>query len=140
MIGGADNSKPVETATLAAAAVDVVKIQILSDTNATVADLRIGHMENATAVPEGGIECGIQMLKKTDKDVIGPGDTFNWTVTVTNPNDCVLTKLKVVDTITADRRDPLDGRLVHPDRRQDGQGRPDVERHRPAESRVRVRT
>jgi uncharacterized protein DUF11 len=102
MIGGADNSKPVETATLAAAAVDVVRVQLLSaEGSLTAADLRIGHMENATAVPEGGIECGIQMLKTTDKDVVGPGATFNWTVTVTNPNDCVLTKLKVVDTITA---------------------------------------
>ena len=59
-------------------------------------------MENATAVPAGGIECGIGLLKKTDKDVIGPGDSFNWTVSVSNPNDCVLTKLKVVDTISAD--------------------------------------
>ncbi|MGH9008673.1 MAG: hypothetical protein ACRDYF_02365, partial [Acidimicrobiia bacterium] len=102
MIGGADNSKPVETATLAAAAVDVVRVTLLSaEGSLTAADVRIGHMENATAVPAGGIECGIAMVKKTDKDVVGPGDTFNWTVTVTNPNDCVLTKLKVVDTITA---------------------------------------
>ena len=100
MIGGADNSKPVQTPTLAAAAVDVVKVQVLAATGGiTAADIRIGHMESATA--SSGIECGIQMLKKTDKDLVGPGDTFTWTVTVTNPNDCVLTKLKVVDTITA---------------------------------------
>ncbi|HEV8624750.1 MAG TPA: hypothetical protein VG034_09865 [Acidimicrobiia bacterium] len=102
MIGGADSSKPVETATLAAAAVDVVRVTLLSaEGSLTAADVRIGHMENATAVPAGGIECGIAMVKKTDKDVIGPGDTFTWTVSVTNPNDCVLTQLKVVDTITA---------------------------------------
>jgi len=102
MIGGADNSKPIETATLAAASVDVVRVTLLSaEGSLTAADIRIGHMENATAVPEGGIECGIGLLKTTDKDVIGPGDRFNWTVTVSNPNDCVLTKLKVVDTITA---------------------------------------
>ena len=101
MIGGADNSKPVETATLAAASVDVVRVTLLSAPGVTAADLRIGHMENATAVPAGGIECGIAMVKKTDKDVVGPGDTFIWTVTVTNPNDCVLRQLKVVDTITA---------------------------------------
>ncbi|HEV7861364.1 MAG TPA: hypothetical protein VGR20_01650 [Acidimicrobiia bacterium] len=101
MIGGAVNSKPVETATLAAAAVDVVSVQLLNTAGARLADVRVGHMENATAVPAGGIECGIGLVKKTDKDVIGPGDDFNWTVTVTNPNDCVLTKLKVVDTVTA---------------------------------------
>jgi hypothetical protein len=101
MIGGASTTKPVETATLAAAAVDVVSVQLLDTAGLRLADVRVGHMENATAVPAGGIECGIGLLKKTDKDVIGPGDDFNWTVTVTNPNDCVLTKLKVVDTITA---------------------------------------
>jgi hypothetical protein len=102
MIGGAADSKAVETATLAAAAVDVVSVQLLAAGNTRVADVRIGHMENATKVPAGGIECGIQLLKNTDKNVVAPGDSFNWTVSVTNPNDCVLTKLKVVDTITAD--------------------------------------
>jgi hypothetical protein len=105
MIGGADNSKPVETGTFAAAAVDVVRVTLLSpepEGTLTAADVRIGHMENATAVPEGGIECGIQMKKVTDKPSVGRGDSFTWTITVTNPNDCVLTQLKVVDTITAD--------------------------------------
>ena len=35
--------------------------------------------------------------------MVGRGDDFTWTLKVTNPNDCVLTKLKVVDTITTDR-------------------------------------
>jgi uncharacterized repeat protein (TIGR01451 family) len=103
MIGGADNSKPVETGTFAAAAVDVVRVTLLDvEGGLTAADVRIGHMENATAVPEGGIECGIQMSKNTDKPKVGRGETFTWTINVTNPNDCVLTQLKVVDTITAD--------------------------------------
>ncbi|HKY77971.1 MAG TPA: hypothetical protein VJS45_17690 [Acidimicrobiia bacterium] len=103
MIGGADNSKPVETGTFAAAAVDVVRVTLLDVAGSlTAADVRIGHMENATAVPEGGIECGIQMSKNTDKPKVGRGETFTWTINVTNPNDCVLTQLKVVDTITAD--------------------------------------
>jgi hypothetical protein len=103
MIGGADNSKPIETATLAAASVDVVRVTLLEAPGSlTAADIRIGHMENATAVPEGGIECGIQMKKDTDKTTVGRGESFTWTISVTNPNDCVLTQLKVVDTITAD--------------------------------------
>ena len=103
MIGGADNSKPVETPTRVAAAVDVVRVQLLAQEGLTAADVRIGHMENAAAVPEGGIECRMGLVKNTDKDVVGPGDSFTWTVTVTNPadNDCVITNLKVVDTITA---------------------------------------
>jgi hypothetical protein len=101
MIGGASDSKPVETATLAAAAVDVVSVQLLNTGGARLADVRVGHMENATAVPAGGIECGIGLVKNTDKEVVGPGDVFNWTITVSNPNDCVLQKVKLVDTITA---------------------------------------
>jgi hypothetical protein len=103
MIGGADNSKPVETGTFAAAAVDVVRVTLLDVSGSlTAADVRIGHMENATAVPEGGIECGIQMSKNTDKPKVGRGETFTWTINVTHPNDCVLTELMVLDTITAD--------------------------------------
>jgi hypothetical protein len=102
MIGDpSPSSKPVETATLAAAAVDVVSVQLLEAGGARLADLRIGHMENAAKVPAGGIECGIGLIKNTNKDVVGPGDDFTWTIKVTNPNDCVLTQLKVVDTITA---------------------------------------
>ncbi len=104
MIGGADNSKPIETSTLAAAAVDVVKIQVLPDSGSLqAADLRIGHMEAATAVPEGGLSCPIQMSKTSNKDVVGRGEDFTWTLKVTNPNDCVLRSVKLVDTITTDR-------------------------------------
>jgi uncharacterized repeat protein (TIGR01451 family) len=103
-INGDDGSRPTETATLASAAVDVVRVTLLSASGSlTAADVRIGHMENATAVPAGGIECGIALVKKTDKDVVGPGDSFTWTVSVSNPNDCVLTNLRIVDTITADK-------------------------------------
>jgi uncharacterized repeat protein (TIGR01451 family) len=57
-------------------------------------------MEAATAVPAGGITCGIGLVKTSDKDIVSAGDPFMWTVSVSNPNDCVLTNLKLVDTIT----------------------------------------
>ncbi len=99
-IGGNVDSKPTETATAASAAVDVVRVRLLDQGDVRVADLRIGHMEVATAVPAGGIECGIGLLKKSDKESVKVGESFVWTVTVTNPNDCVLTSVKVVDTIS----------------------------------------
>jgi uncharacterized repeat protein (TIGR01451 family) len=101
MIGGSADSKPVQTATMTAAAVDVVSVQLLQGT-VRLADVRVGHMENATAVPAGGITCGIGLVKKSDKDVVTPGQDFTWTVSVSNPNDCVLQQVKVVDSITAD--------------------------------------
>ena len=96
-IGGDAESSATETATLAAGAVDVVRVELAGG---DLADVRIGHMEAAVAVPAGGIECGIGLLKKADPEVVRAGEQFTWTVTVSNPNDCVLTKLKVVDTIT----------------------------------------
>jgi uncharacterized repeat protein (TIGR01451 family) len=77
-------------------------VQLLDTSGARLADVRVGHMENATAVPAGGITCGIGLVKTSDHDTVTPGQSFNWTVSVSNPNDCVLQQLKVVDTITAD--------------------------------------
>jgi uncharacterized repeat protein (TIGR01451 family) len=61
-------------------------------------------MEAAAAVPAGGIRCpGIGMAKRSDSDVVRPGGRFGWTITVSNPNDCVLRNVKVTDTMTAPR-------------------------------------
>ncbi len=99
-IGGNTDSKPTETTTYAAGAVDVARVVLGPD--GEFGDIRIGHMEAAVAVPAGGIECGIGLVKKSSHEIVRPSDSFTWTVTVTNPNDCVLTSVKVVDTITAD--------------------------------------
>ncbi|MGH8974071.1 MAG: hypothetical protein ACRD0C_12815 [Acidimicrobiia bacterium] len=98
-IGGATDSSPTETSTYAAGAVDVARVTLLDGTGG---DIRIGHMEAAVAVPAGGIICGIGLQKAANPELVRPGDTFTWNVTVTNPNDCILTALKVVDTISAD--------------------------------------
>ncbi|MGH8999142.1 MAG: hypothetical protein ACRDY7_07100, partial [Acidimicrobiia bacterium] len=58
-------SEPTETATVAAAAVDVVRVRLLDVGQApsnlgvfSLGDLRVGHLEAAVQVPEGGIPCG----------------------------------------------------------------------------------
>jgi uncharacterized repeat protein (TIGR01451 family) len=99
-IGGGTDTKPTETTTYAAGAVDVARVLLGPD--GMFGDIRIGHMEAAVAVPAGGIECGIGLQKTSSHTIVRPGDSFTWTVTVTNPNDCVLTSVKVVDTISAD--------------------------------------
>lgn len=95
-IGGDSDSAPTETATLASGAVDVARVRLLDQG----LDIRVGHLEAATAVPAGGIECGIGIAKGVDREVVKPGEEFTWTVTVSNPNDCVLRQVKVVDTIS----------------------------------------
>jgi hypothetical protein len=86
-----------------AAAVDVLRVRIPDDDEADgVTELRVGHMEVAVAVPAGGISCpGIAMAKRSDPSTVRPGQRFAWTITVANPNDCLLDKVKVVDTVTA---------------------------------------
>ncbi|MDX6274451.1 MAG: hypothetical protein QOJ92_1661 [Frankiales bacterium] len=84
--------------TSAAAAVDVVSV---TNVVAGLADLRIGHMEATARVPAGGVSCALPVAKTVDKDPVGAGETFTYTITVTNPYDCILTKVHVVDEVTA---------------------------------------
>jgi len=98
-IGGDASSNPVIEPTAAAAAVDVVRVKLLGG---ALADVRVGHMEAAVTVPAGGVQCpGVKVTQTVDKPSVTPGQDFVYTVTVTNPNDCDLTHLKLVDTATA---------------------------------------
>lgn len=102
-IGGNSDTQPTASGTLAAAAVDILRARIPDDEQPDgVLDLRVGHMEVAAAVPTGGIVCpGIAMTKQSSRPAVAPGERFTWSVTVANPNDCVLDGVKVVDTVTA---------------------------------------
>lgn len=103
-IDGDAKSKPTETATRVLGGVDVVRVKLLynDDNSSHVADVRIGHMEAGVAVPEGGVVCdGIGMSNTADPPVVQPGKNFDWTVVVSNPNDCTLRHVKVIDRITA---------------------------------------
>jgi hypothetical protein len=85
---------PIETPNLVAAAADVVRIQ----TN-TGDDIRVGHMEAAVTVPSGGVRCpGVGVVKESSPGRVRPGDRFSWDITLSNPNDCVLRNISVVDT------------------------------------------
>jgi len=96
MIGESTLTGPSVSPTGVAAAVDVVRVRLL---NGQVADVRVGHMEAAVTVPAGGVECpGLTVDHKVDKPTVTPGDEFTYTITVTNPHDCVLTNLKIVET------------------------------------------
>jgi hypothetical protein len=98
-IGGPTGSLPTRTGGLAAAAVDVARVRLFDQPEA---DLRVGHMEVAAAVPAGGLDCpGIGMGKQADVDSVRAGERFTWTITASNANDCLLDKIKVLDTITA---------------------------------------
>ncbi len=110
-IGGNASSAPVAAAngTEAAAAVDVVRVQLLDNVAGVAAlvpglsalDLRIGHMESRAKVPAGGIKCSIPVKKTADKATVNAGDSFTYTINVTNPfADCELVNVKLVDTIT----------------------------------------
>jgi hypothetical protein len=97
-IGGKPASKPTETPTRVAAAVDIAAMRLFDPP----AELRVGHMEIAVAVPPGGVACpGIGMKKEAQPASVRPGDKFTWTIALTNLNDCALDKVKVVDSTTA---------------------------------------
>jgi uncharacterized repeat protein (TIGR01451 family) len=101
-IGGNDDTTPTTTPTRASAAVDVVRIRLLNTDDPIAPELRVGHMEVAAAAPAGGVRCpGIGLVKQSDADTVRPGERFNWTITVSNPNDCVLKDVNVTDTVSA---------------------------------------
>ncbi len=98
---------PLENAdgTASAGAIDLVRIRpagaisVLAD---LVGDVRVGHMEVLAFAPAGGIDCpGLGVNKTTDRDPVQVGESFVYTITITNPFDCVLTNVRVVDDITA---------------------------------------
>jgi uncharacterized repeat protein (TIGR01451 family) len=103
-IGGDVDSTPevAGDGTSASAAVDVVRVRLLSEPETGEAsELRIGHMEVSATVPAGGIDCPLPISKTVDEPEVAPGDTFTYTITVDNDFQCPLTDVRIVDRITA---------------------------------------
>jgi hypothetical protein len=103
VIGGDTGSSPLATPTRVSAAVDVLRLLIPDDREADgLAEVVVGHMEAAVALPDGGISCpGIAMAKEVSSARVEPGEDFTWTLTVANPNNCLLERLSLVDTVTS---------------------------------------
>ena len=109
-IGGDANSSATQggDGTIASGAVDVVRIQLLESAIGQAGllglsglDLRVGHMESRAQVPPGGIKCNIPVAKTADKQNVEAGQTFTYSITVTNPfADCDLVGVRVEDNIS----------------------------------------
>jgi hypothetical protein len=100
-IGGDDTTEPSVAAngTSASAALDVVRVKVL---DGEALDLRFGHMEVATQVPVGGIDCGIPVSKTSNLNGVTVGQAFTTSIKVDNPFGCDMTVVKVVDKITTE--------------------------------------
>ena len=87
----------VATGTRAAAALDILRIE--SGGAPEDALVRIGHMEAAVTVPPGGATCpGINITKRSSQPTVDAGGRFSWLLEISNPNDCVLDQVNLVDT------------------------------------------
>ena len=104
-IGGDADSAPMVAAngTASAAAVDVVRVTILPGAPAQLTDVRIGHMEAASSVPEGGFACPLGVKKTPDVDSVRVGDSFDVDMIVTNPYDCTVRNVVLTDEITTEK-------------------------------------
>lgn len=101
--------------TSAIASVDVAKVTLLPTAQGILgqltsgllgglelADVRIGHMEVAAAVPAGGIQCpDINVAKTAEPNPVNAGNDFTYTIAIGNPYDCTLTDVRTVDKIEA---------------------------------------
>ena len=96
-IGGDSDDAPIITGTRVAAVADVAVVQF----HAVGAQQRVGHMEVDLTVPSQGVACpGITLEKRSDPASVIPGAPFTFTIDVSNPNDCVLSDVKVKDAAT----------------------------------------
>jgi len=88
--------------TMAAAQANVVEVTLLDVANPQFrgATIALGHMEAVSEVPAGGIECPIPVDKSPSSQSVSVGDLFTTTISVTNPYECTLTNLAIVDEIT----------------------------------------
>ena len=101
-VDGDAASNPIQTGTLVLGAADVVRVRLLNQGDNHLADIRLGHMEVGMAVPADGIRCpGIGMVLKAEPPTVKPGESFDWHLKVSNPNDCQLAHVKVVNVINA---------------------------------------
>ena len=93
----ATGTKPVATGARVAGALDILRLQLGDEPEDTLA--RVGHMEAALAVPPGGATCpGIGLVKRSNQPTVDAGGRFSWLLEISNPNDCVLDQVKLVDT------------------------------------------
>ena len=88
---------PAGAPTVAAAAVDVARVRLL----AGGAEVRVGHMEAAVAVPAGGLPCpSPKVTVEAQPASVPAGGEAEFAVTVTNPNDGRLEALDVDLTLS----------------------------------------
>lgn len=90
--------------TQASAVANVVEVTILDAANPSFrgATVALGHLEASSTVPAGGISCPIPVTKVADPPSVPVGDTFDTTITVTNPYGCPLANVRLEDEITVD--------------------------------------
>jgi LPXTG-motif cell wall-anchored protein len=95
-------SKPKIAAngTSVSAAVDVVRLNLLSQPDPQLADIRIGHMEASAEVPVGGINCPIPVDKSATDVEINVGEETTINITVDNVYNCDLEDVVLIDTIS----------------------------------------
>lgn len=95
--------------TEAGAIADLIRLTVLPNgPEGGAVDLRVGHLEAAVAVPDGGVRCPVPVSKVVDHDPVDPGQEFTFTITVPDLPDaldglaCDLAHLSAVDVVSAD--------------------------------------
>lgn len=83
--------------------IDLTAVNTLTGTETELVDLNVAPMSVSAEVAAGGIDCGGLPPLNVQKDgpqTVEPGETFDYTIDVTNPHECEVTELVVTDEIT----------------------------------------
>ncbi len=105
-VGVLEESETTKDGTTARGVANVVEVKLLDIVSQDFrgATIAIGHMEAESSVPADGIACPIPVTKAANPDSVTVDDLFQVTIKVTNPFECELTNVTLVDDMSS-RRD-----------------------------------
>jgi hypothetical protein len=78
-----------------------------------IANMNIGHMEAAVALPRGSIACTIPVAKAANPTTVGAGQSFTWTISIPSSStaladsSCDLTNIAATDVIAVTSGTPM---------------------------------
>ncbi len=85
----------------------LLQVELLAADQATLLSIDVAPMQAQATAPDGGVDCDdggedvVDVSKDADPDPVQPGDSFDYTIDITNNDpECTLTGITVQDVVT----------------------------------------
>lgn len=99
---GVTSQSVADDGTSASAEAVLLQVELLGAEQVTLVSVDIAPMSAEANAPAGGVNCADRVIDvdKGGPDSVQPGDSFDYTIDVTNNNECTLENVTVTDVIT----------------------------------------